>query len=388
MSLVTIDVAFISLRHILPALPPFLEPAADVVALVKPQFEAGRDEVGKHGLVTDPAVHEAVIARVTEAAAALRPRARRRWRRPPITGATGNQEFFLHLTMPQADDRSSSLGAGAIGSLYAAKLAARHAVTVVARPRPRRRDRARRPSGRSDARRSRAACARRRGRTRIAPRHAGPADHEGERQPGGDRADRATRCATTRSSCACRTGCTARRSCKARGRRPRASCFAPSPSSAPSSSEPGRRRLQGRRLHADRGQARAAPAIAALLIGLRPRRPRVADDIKVEVWRKLIFNCVINPITVDHRHRTSAAIADPRLDPLKQLVIDECLQVARADGVAFDIDFVRTIAEVFGAVAQHRVDAAGSAEGQADRDRSHERRGRRSSGGGSASSVR
>jgi 23S rRNA (cytidine1920-2'-O)/16S rRNA (cytidine1409-2'-O)-methyltransferase len=98
-SLVTIDVAFISLRHILPALPPFLEPAADIVALVKPQFEAGRDEVGKHGIVSDPAVHEAVIARVSEAAAAcglsrvaLAPSA--------ITGATGNQEFFLHLKGP------------------------------------------------------------------------------------------------------------------------------------------------------------------------------------------------------------------------------------------------------------------------------------------------
>jgi 23S rRNA (cytidine1920-2'-O)/16S rRNA (cytidine1409-2'-O)-methyltransferase len=95
-SLVTVDVAFISLRHILPALPPFLDPGADLVALVKPQFEAGRDEVGKHGVVSDPAVHEAVIARVTEAAeacgltrVALAPSA--------ITGATGNQEFFLHL---------------------------------------------------------------------------------------------------------------------------------------------------------------------------------------------------------------------------------------------------------------------------------------------------
>jgi 23S rRNA (cytidine1920-2'-O)/16S rRNA (cytidine1409-2'-O)-methyltransferase len=96
-TLVTIDVAFISLRHILPALPPFLEAGADVIALVKPQFEAGRDEVGAHGIVSDPAVHEAVIARVTEAAAAcglvrvaMAPSA--------ITGATGNQEFFLHLT--------------------------------------------------------------------------------------------------------------------------------------------------------------------------------------------------------------------------------------------------------------------------------------------------
>lgn len=95
-SLVVIDVAFISLRHIMPALAPFLDPGADVVALVKPQFEAGRGEVGKHGIVSDPAVHEAVLARVTEAAAAcgltrvaMAPAA--------ITGATGNQEFFLHL---------------------------------------------------------------------------------------------------------------------------------------------------------------------------------------------------------------------------------------------------------------------------------------------------
>jgi 23S rRNA (cytidine1920-2'-O)/16S rRNA (cytidine1409-2'-O)-methyltransferase len=96
--IVTIDVSFISLAHILPALPPFLASGADVVALVKPQFEAGRDEVGKHGLVTDPAVHDAVLARVTvEAQAsgfsrvAMTPSA--------ITGATGNQEFFLHLRL-------------------------------------------------------------------------------------------------------------------------------------------------------------------------------------------------------------------------------------------------------------------------------------------------
>jgi len=94
--IVVIDVSFISLGHILPPLPPFMNPDADVIALVKPQFEAGRDEVGKHGLVTDPAVHEAVIARVTMQAQAagldriaMAPSA--------ITGATGNQEFFLHL---------------------------------------------------------------------------------------------------------------------------------------------------------------------------------------------------------------------------------------------------------------------------------------------------
>jgi 23S rRNA (cytidine1920-2'-O)/16S rRNA (cytidine1409-2'-O)-methyltransferase len=94
--LVVIDVSFISLGHILPALPPFMHDNADLVALVKPQFEAGRDQVGKHGLVTDPAVHDEVIARVTAQAEAAG-FARRGMTPSAITGATGNQEFFLHL---------------------------------------------------------------------------------------------------------------------------------------------------------------------------------------------------------------------------------------------------------------------------------------------------
>jgi 23S rRNA (cytidine1920-2'-O)/16S rRNA (cytidine1409-2'-O)-methyltransferase len=94
--LIVIDVSFISLGHILPSLPPFLAEGADVVALVKPQFEAGRDEVGKHGLVTDPAVHEAVIAKVTASAKAVG-LARVAMTPSAITGATGNQEFFLHF---------------------------------------------------------------------------------------------------------------------------------------------------------------------------------------------------------------------------------------------------------------------------------------------------
>ncbi len=94
--LVTIDVAFISLRHILPPLPPLLAAHADVLALVKPQFEAGRDAVGKHGLVTDPAVHLAVLTTVTEAAG-LAGFERITMAPAAITGATGNQEFFLHL---------------------------------------------------------------------------------------------------------------------------------------------------------------------------------------------------------------------------------------------------------------------------------------------------
>ena len=95
-SLVTVDVAFISLGHILPALPPFLEDGADIVTLVKPQFEADRKEVGKHGLVTNPAIHEAVIARVTDVAGAIG-LTRAAMAPSTITGATGNQEFFLHF---------------------------------------------------------------------------------------------------------------------------------------------------------------------------------------------------------------------------------------------------------------------------------------------------
>jgi 2-dehydropantoate 2-reductase len=74
---------------------------------------------------------------------------------------------------------------------------------------------------------------------------------------------------------------------------------------------------------------------------------RVSAAIKVEVWRKLIFNCVINPIT-SIIGSDVGGIANPGLDPLKRLVIDECLEVARADGVAFDLNFLPAIADVFG----------------------------------------
>ncbi|MDE3153531.1 MAG: TlyA family RNA methyltransferase [Acidobacteriota bacterium] len=94
--LVTVDVSFISLRLVLPALVPLLAPDADLVALVKPQFEAGREAVGKGGLVRDPRVHEQVLADVTRAAEAAGLR-RVAMTPSPITGATGNREFFLHL---------------------------------------------------------------------------------------------------------------------------------------------------------------------------------------------------------------------------------------------------------------------------------------------------
>jgi 23S rRNA (cytidine1920-2'-O)/16S rRNA (cytidine1409-2'-O)-methyltransferase len=90
-----IDVSFISLRQILPAVATVLRDGADVVALVKPQFEAGRDEVRK-GIIRDPAVHDRVLAEVTAAGAEVG--LTRVGSTPsPITGQKGNVEFLLHL---------------------------------------------------------------------------------------------------------------------------------------------------------------------------------------------------------------------------------------------------------------------------------------------------
>ena len=93
---VSIDVSFISLRQILPVLPPLIARDSDIVALVKPQFEAGRNDVGKGGLVRDPDVHTRVVVDVTMAAAEVGLK-RLGLVDSPITGAEGNKEFLLHL---------------------------------------------------------------------------------------------------------------------------------------------------------------------------------------------------------------------------------------------------------------------------------------------------
>jgi 23S rRNA (cytidine1920-2'-O)/16S rRNA (cytidine1409-2'-O)-methyltransferase len=92
-SLAVIDVSFISLTLILPAAVGLLAPGADVVLLVKPQFEVARGEVGKGGIVRDPARRERAVARVVAAAEALglEPRG---VLPSPITGADGNVEFL------------------------------------------------------------------------------------------------------------------------------------------------------------------------------------------------------------------------------------------------------------------------------------------------------
>jgi 23S rRNA (cytidine1920-2'-O)/16S rRNA (cytidine1409-2'-O)-methyltransferase len=94
--IVTIDVSFISLSLILPVVPPLLSAGSRVVALVKPQFEAGRGEVGKGGIVRDEDVHARVIDEVS--AAAHRVGLERLAVAPsPVTGAEGNREFLLLL---------------------------------------------------------------------------------------------------------------------------------------------------------------------------------------------------------------------------------------------------------------------------------------------------
>ena len=94
--IVTIDVSFISLRHILPVLPAVLAPNASVIALVKPQFEARREEVGKGGIIRDEAVHRRVVEEVIAAADALG-LASAGLIDSPITGMEGNREFLLRL---------------------------------------------------------------------------------------------------------------------------------------------------------------------------------------------------------------------------------------------------------------------------------------------------
>ncbi|MGE5371545.1 MAG: TlyA family RNA methyltransferase [Solirubrobacterales bacterium] len=92
----TIDVSFISLALVLPPVSQLLKPDGEVVALVKPQFEAGREFVGKRGVVKDAAVHTAVLRQVIQKAEATG-----LWVSAvcysPITGPNGNIEFFVHL---------------------------------------------------------------------------------------------------------------------------------------------------------------------------------------------------------------------------------------------------------------------------------------------------
>ncbi|MFM2242333.1 MAG: hypothetical protein RLZ97_1188 [Verrucomicrobiota bacterium] len=94
--LVVIDVSFISLTKILPAAFGVLEDGGGIVCLIKPQFELERDDIGKGGIVRDPALHERAVSKIRDFVAAQG----REWRGlidSPITGTDGNREFLAWL---------------------------------------------------------------------------------------------------------------------------------------------------------------------------------------------------------------------------------------------------------------------------------------------------
>jgi 23S rRNA (cytidine1920-2'-O)/16S rRNA (cytidine1409-2'-O)-methyltransferase len=98
-NLVTIDTSFISLKIVVPAALPFLKPQGHLLALVKPQFEVGKGQVGKRGVVRDPVRHRMVLDKLTGIFRKLGlicdppiP--------SPILGPRGNREFFMHLRNP------------------------------------------------------------------------------------------------------------------------------------------------------------------------------------------------------------------------------------------------------------------------------------------------
>jgi 23S rRNA (cytidine1920-2'-O)/16S rRNA (cytidine1409-2'-O)-methyltransferase len=99
-SLVTLDLSFISLRLVLPRVAALAAGGAEVIALVKPQFELGRDRVGKGGVVRDQAAGEAAAAELADWAAASLGSSGEGMLRSPITGQKGNVEWLVHLRLP------------------------------------------------------------------------------------------------------------------------------------------------------------------------------------------------------------------------------------------------------------------------------------------------
>lgn len=105
---VVADLSFISLNRVISALTSVCVSEAPMVLLVKPQFEAGRQEVAKaRGIITDPAVHERVRSEVSEALVAAGCLVRG-WVDSPITGADGNREFLVHASAPSREKGHSS----------------------------------------------------------------------------------------------------------------------------------------------------------------------------------------------------------------------------------------------------------------------------------------
>jgi len=101
-SLIVVDASFISLRLLLPVFKGWIEDAADLVVLIKPQFEAGKGQVGKGGVVRDPAIHAQVLDDVL-AAAETDGYSLRGLLASPLRGPAGNIEFLAWLVWPPGE---------------------------------------------------------------------------------------------------------------------------------------------------------------------------------------------------------------------------------------------------------------------------------------------
>lgn len=101
LDLSVVDVSFISLKIVLPAIQKLLKPDGQVLCLIKPQFEAGKEKVGKKGVIRDPAVHLEVLEQFAALAGALGLTIRN-LTYSPVTGPEGNIEFLGHLSMEAA----------------------------------------------------------------------------------------------------------------------------------------------------------------------------------------------------------------------------------------------------------------------------------------------
>ena len=98
LDLSVVDVSFISLKIVLPAIQKLLKPTGQVLCLIKPQFEAGKENVGKKGVVRDPAVHADVLQKFLALADSLHFTVRN-LTFSPVKGPEGNIEFLAHLSM-------------------------------------------------------------------------------------------------------------------------------------------------------------------------------------------------------------------------------------------------------------------------------------------------
>ena len=101
--LATLDLSFISLTLVLSKIVEFLNPGGEILALVKPQFEVGKDRVGKGGVVRDPALQQEAVDKVAQAARQLGLRVSAGFP-SPLKGPKGNQEYFLYVKVPTEAD--------------------------------------------------------------------------------------------------------------------------------------------------------------------------------------------------------------------------------------------------------------------------------------------